>query len=188
MSAKPIIAVTPPPLARRRPAAASNSSLAITLCVATADFLTLSLVFGMAVLWRHALSPLYPLSSYLQLVPLMVMVMSAFFLQGLYPGVLLHPAEEMRRIATSITVVFLLLSCTTFLWRTGEEYSRSVFLVTWAAGAPVVLLARYFLRRHFKSFEWWGVTAVILGSGVEAQRVGRTLRDGRWGVKVIGML
>jgi Undecaprenyl-phosphate galactose phosphotransferase WbaP len=187
MSAKPH-AISSPALASGSALATSNSSLAITMCVAAADFLTLSAVFGLAVLWRHYLSPLYPLSSYFQLAPLMVMVMSAFFLQGLYPGVLLHPAEEMRRIFVSITVVFLLMSCTTFLWRTGAEYSRSVFLVTWTGGAPMVLLVRYFMRRRFKGFEWWGVTAVVLGSGMAAQRVARTLRDGRWGVKVIGML
>jgi Undecaprenyl-phosphate galactose phosphotransferase WbaP len=167
---------------------ASNSSLAITFCIALADLLTLALVFGAAVGWRHHLSPLYPLASYFQFAPLMLMVLSAFFLQGLYPGVLLHPAEEMRRITLSITIVFLLMSCTAFLWRTGADYSRSVFLVTWAAGSPMVLLVRYFLRRRFKGFDWWGVTAVILGSGSAAQRVARTLRDGRWGVKVIGML
>jgi len=187
MSAKPLV-VSSPPLLRNSGASASNSSVAITLCVLTADFLTLAIVFGLAVEWRHHLSPLYPLASYLQLVPMMIMLLSAFCLQGLYPGVLLHPAEEMRRICVSVTAVFLLMSCAAFLWRNGADYSRSVFLVTWAAGSPMVLLARYFLRRHFKGFEWWGVTAVILGSGSAAQRVAQTLRDGRWGVKVIGML
>jgi Undecaprenyl-phosphate galactose phosphotransferase WbaP len=153
-----------------------------------ADLFTLAIVFGAAVALRHRLSPIYPLASYLDLVPLMAMVLVAFGIQGLYPGVLLHPAEEMRRISVSITAVFLLMSCAAFLWRNGEEYSRSVFLVTWAAGAPMVLLARYSLRRHFKAFDWWGVTAVVLGSGTAAQRVARTLRDGRWGVKIVGML
>jgi Undecaprenyl-phosphate galactose phosphotransferase WbaP len=160
----------------------------ITACIALADFLTLSFVIALAVVWRHYLSPLYPLASYFQLLPLVVMVLGAFFLQGLYPGVLLHPAEEIRRIAVSITIVFLLMACTVFLWRTGEDYSRSVFLVSWAAGAPMVLLSRSLLRQRLKRFEWWGVTSVILGSGVPAQRVARTLRDGRWGMKVIGML
>ncbi len=188
MSAKPLVVSSPPTVVQAPEVTASNSSLAITLCVLAADLITLALVFGFAVEWRHSLSPLYPLSSFLQFIPLMVMVVSAFCLQGLYPGVLLHPAEEMRRIWMSVTVVFLLMSCAAFLWRNGSDYSRSVFLVTWAAGAPMLLLVRYFLRRRFKAFAWWGVTAVILGSGSAAQRVARTLRDGRWGVKVIGML
>lgn len=148
----------------------------------------LSVVFGIAVLWRHALSPVYPLSSYFELLPFLVMMLGAFGIQGLYPGVLLHPAEEMRRITVSVTTIFLVMTCSAFLWRNGNYYSRSVFLVTWAAGAPMVLLARYAVRRYFKNFEWWGVPAVILGSGTAAQRVARTLRDGRWGMRVVGML
>lgn len=159
------------------------------MCILSADFLTLSVVFGLAILWRHTLSPVYyQLTSYFELLPFLVMMLGAFWIQGLYPGVLLHPAEEMRRITVSITTVFLVMACSAFLWRNGNVYSRSVFLVTWAAGSPMVLLARYFVRRYFKRFDWWGVPAVILGSGTAAQRVARTLRDGRWGVKVVGML
>jgi Undecaprenyl-phosphate galactose phosphotransferase WbaP len=166
----------------------NNSSTAITLCIISADLLTLSTVFAMAVLWRHYLSPAYKLTSYFELFPLLAMMLGAFWIQGLYPGILLHPAEEMRRISVSVTTVFLVMACGTFLWRNGEMYSRSVFLITWAAGSPMIVLMRYSVRRYFKQFAWWGVPALILGSGPAAQRVARTLRDGRWGIKVVGVL
>lgn len=187
MSANPIVVS---PSLRTRPIAstASNSSLAITLSILSADFITLSLVFAIAVLWRHYLSPGYPLASYFELLPYLVMMLGAFWIQGLYPGVLLHPAEEMRRVTVSITTVFLVMACSAFLWRNGTAFSRSVFLITWAAGSPMVLLTRYFVRRTFNRYEWWGLPALILGSGTAAQRVARTLHDGRWGVKVVGML
>jgi Undecaprenyl-phosphate galactose phosphotransferase WbaP len=187
MSATQLV-VTSPQKVSRAGATANNSSLVITLAILSADFLTLSLMFGIAVLWRHYLNPRYSLTSYLEFIPMLLMVVGAFWIQGLYPAVLLHPAEEMRRVFVSITTVFLVMSCGAFLWRNGEDYSRSVFLVTWAAGSPMVLLVRYLVRRYCKQFDWWGVTAIILGSGPAAQRVARTLRDGRWGVKVIGLL
>jgi Undecaprenyl-phosphate galactose phosphotransferase WbaP len=148
----------------------------------------LSIVFALAVWWRHTLSPAYQLTSYFELSPLLLLTVVGFWIQGLYPGVLMHPAEEMRRISVAVSTVFLVMACAAFLWRNGGMYSRSVFLVSWAAGAPMLLLARYFVRRFFKRFEWWGVPAVILGSGTAAQRVARTLRDGRWGIRIIGML
>jgi Undecaprenyl-phosphate galactose phosphotransferase WbaP len=153
-----------------------------------ADFCSLSLVFAAAVWWRHFLSPAYSLTSFFELFPFLIMMLGAFWIHGLYPGVLMHPAEEMRRISMSVTTVFLVMACSAFLWRIGLVYSRSVFLTTWACGAPMVLLVRCGVRRYFSRQEWWGVPALILGSGQAAQRVARTLRDGRWGVKVVGML
>ncbi len=187
MSANPLVLTSQPTLQSSR-ATAAHSSAAISSCIMLGDLVTLAFVFGLVVAWRHHLSPLYPLRSYFEMAPLMVLVVISFGIQGLYPGVLLHPAEEMRRIFISVTAVFLLLACSAFLVRNGQDYSRSVFLVAWAAGAPMVLSIRFFSRRYFKRFDWWGVPAVILGSGPAAQRVARTLRDGRWGIKVVGVL
>ena len=66
----------------------------------------------------------------------------AFLMYGLYPGLLIHPAEEMRRVFYSMTCVFLIAAAVTFLWRTGMEYSRSVFLLGWVFGPPAFLLGR----------------------------------------------
>lgn len=187
MSAKPV-AISSSPLTGQSVITARNSALPISACIVLADFLSLSLVFAAAVCWRHALSPEYPFSSFFELFPFQIMMLVAFWIQGLYPGVLMHPAEEMRRISISVTTIFLVMACSAFLWRTGLGYSRSVFLVTWAAAAPMVLLVRCAVRRQFSRFDWWGLQALILGSGQAAQRVARTLRDGRWGVKVVGLL
>jgi Undecaprenyl-phosphate galactose phosphotransferase WbaP len=148
----------------------------------------LVVVFGLAVLWRHVLTPEYQLSAYWQMAPCLTMLLAAFWVQGLYPGVLLHPAEEMKRVVFSGWIVFLVMASTAFLWRTAEMYSRSVFLVTWAAAAPTVLLARHGLRRKLGRKRWWGVPAVVLGSGPSAQRVVRSLGDGSRGVKVVAVV
>jgi Undecaprenyl-phosphate galactose phosphotransferase WbaP len=159
-----------------------------TACILMADFWTLTFAFGVTVLGRHVVTPGYTFHCYWEVFQCLAMLLGAFWIQGLYPGVLLHPAEEMRRIFLSISTVFLVMASTTFLWRNAESYSRSVFLITWAAGAPLVLLSRFWVRHTFAGKSWWGVPALVLGSGPAAQRVVRSLRDGTLGVKVAGVL
>ncbi len=149
---------------------------------------TFSAVYGLAVIGRHIVTPTYKLDSYQDLLPLIFMMIGGFWVQGLYPGALLHPVEEMRRIFLATTAVFLVMACTTFLWRTAEAYSRSVFLLTWAVGPPLVLLTRQVLRITLARYSWWGVAALMLGSGDSAQRVLRTLKSRTRGVRIIGVL
>jgi Undecaprenyl-phosphate galactose phosphotransferase WbaP len=157
-------------------------------CIVLSDFFALSFVFFFTVLIRQFSLSGHHLSHYVQVIPCLLMLLAAFATQGLYPGVLLHPAEEMRRIFFSITTVFLIVGATTFLWRTGELYSRSIFLIAWIAGAPFVLLFRYMARRILGGTAWWGVPAIILGAGDSAQRIVRTLRDGMLGIKVTAVV
>ena len=159
-----------------------------TACIVASDALTLSVLFALAVAGRHFMTPAYALSSYFHMAPCIVMLLGAFLLQGLYPGALLHPAEEMRRTFTAITLVFLMMASVSFLWRNGESYSRAVFLVTWVVGAPIVLFTRQLARVAFAGKAWWGVSAVVLGSGAAAQRVMRGLRSGKRGVRIVGVL
>jgi Undecaprenyl-phosphate galactose phosphotransferase WbaP len=157
-------------------------------CMLAADAFALSLVFALTVLGWRVVTSAYQLGSCVELLPCLGIVLVAFWAQGLYPGVLRHPAEEMRRIYSSINIVFLGMASTTFLWRNAESYSRSRFLLAWAAAPPAVLLSRYILRRSLAAKPWWGVPAVVLGSGPMAQKVVRSLRDGMLGVRVTGVL
>jgi Undecaprenyl-phosphate galactose phosphotransferase WbaP len=156
----------------------------ISACILTADLLALCLVSSVTVLGRHLVTPKYQLNAYIEFSPFLLMLLPVFMLQGLYPGLLIHPAEEMRRIFYSVSVVFLVWAGVSFLWRTEGMYSRSVFLVIWALGSPVVLFFRYFTRLILSRRKWWGVPAVVLGSGPAAERVVRKLRDGMLGMKV----
>src|SRR5580658_4574943 len=86
-----------------------------TVSIVGSDAFALALVFVFAVVWRHVLSPAYALAYGLHLMPCAMMLLVAFWAQGLYPGVLLHSAEEMRRIVFSASVVFLVVASTSFL-------------------------------------------------------------------------
>jgi Undecaprenyl-phosphate galactose phosphotransferase WbaP len=167
---------------------ALGSQWKTTASIVASDAFALGLVFVFAVVWRHLLSPAYALSYGLHLMPCAMMLLVAFWAQGLYPGVLLHSAEEMRRIVFSASVVFLVVASTSFLVRNVESYSRSVFLVSWVAAPPTVLLMRYILRRWLAGKRWWGVPALVLGTGPIARRVVLSMQNGSSGVKVVGVL
>jgi Undecaprenyl-phosphate galactose phosphotransferase WbaP len=158
-----------------------------SLSMLAVDLTALSAVYWLAVIGRYLITP-GSFRLYFELFPGMALFILAFCIQGLYPGVLLHPAEEIRRISHCVSTVFLLVLCTTFIWHTAEWYSRSIFLITWALGAPAVLLARCAGRRLLSRSAWWGVPAVVFGSGSAAQRVLRTLRNRRLGVRVTAVV
>ena len=158
------------------------------MCMVAADAVALSVIYWLAVFGRYFVGAEYSLNFYLASFPLVSLFFIAFWAQGLYPGLLIHPAEEIRRIFYGLTVVFLLFAASTFLWKSGVEYSRSIFLAMWALGFPLVLLGRYIVRQMFSNKDWWGIPAVILGSGVATQRVVRSLRRVRPGLRIAGVL
>jgi Undecaprenyl-phosphate galactose phosphotransferase WbaP len=172
-----------PTIARRRPAPMWPTSL----CIFTADLLALSIVYWIAVVGRYWINPNYDLHFYIDLYPILALFLGAFYIHNLYPGVLLHPAEEMRRVFKCISVVFLLIGLSTFFERNSSFYSRSIFLVVWACGAPCILLARGLTRKKFAEKPWWGIPAVILGHGPCATRVIQTLSKRNIGLRLAGL-
>ena len=111
------------------PRFATQSEWRTPACTLLGDVLALMLAFVAIVMARHAVIPSYSIRSCLEVFPCLGIVIVAFWAQGLYPGVLIHPAEEMRRVFLCISLVALGMASTTFLWRNAEAYSRSVFLV-----------------------------------------------------------
>lgn len=181
------IALTASPSRVLSPAVHVRWGWGMGLCILTADVAALSAVLISFVTARHLLDPVYPLDEMVRFLPFLAMTFPAFFLQKLYPGLLIHPAEEMRRIFQSLCAVFLIWATTAFLWRTGGVFSRSAFLVAWVASFPAIVLSRYLTRSWCRSKAWWGVPAVILGSGPTAQRIARKLQSGKFGIRVAGI-
>ena len=184
MGAKPAIAVSALPSIKPDTGLFCNPSA----CMLAIDFAALAIIYWLVVIGRYLVDPGYALSFYLELFPAVGLFLGAFFIQGLYPGLLLHPAEEMRRIFQCITIVFLLICSSTFLWRNADSYSRSVFLITWLCGAPAVLVARRLGRYLLARKSLWGVSAIILGSGPAAERVARRMNRNGSGIRLKGIL
>jgi len=185
MSTKPVLATSS---LLTLPATKENHKWATPFAILAADWVALSVMYWLAVLGRYLVSPGYTLGFYLHLYPIIGIFIAAFFVCGLYPGILLHPAEEVRRVFYCASSLFTLIAATAFLFHNAATYSRSVFLITWAAVAPFVLLARYIARRRFAAESWFGVAAVVFGSGPVAKRVIRSLQDPKLGIRITGVL
>src|SRR6202167_4773915 len=159
-----------------------------SLCLLLADFIGVSVVFWLAVSSKYIFNPQLDLKFYLEVFPSVLVLLAAFFLQGLYPALLLHPAEEMRRIFHSVTAVLLVLISITFLLKDGVAYSRYIFLVSSVLVTPSVLLCRALTRKLFGHRSWWSIPAIVLGSGTTAQQVARSLRDTQRSLRIMGVL
>jgi len=158
-----------------------------SVSVLLVDIVALSGIYWLAVLGRRLITP-GDVRFYLEVFPGLALFVAAFAIHGLYPGVLLHPAEEIRRVFHCVSIVFLLVLCTTFLWHNAESYSRSIVMITWALGAPAVLLARKLARQRLSRYGWWGVPAVVFGSGASARRVLNALMNRELGVRVTAVV
>jgi len=126
---------------------------------------------------------------YLSLWPLLGVFALFYALAGLYPGVGVAPAEELRRIAQATTLVYLLLGVATFMFKEGETYSRAVFLTAWAFSVALVPLGRALIRYLFARREWWGYPVAVLGAGETGRMVLRSLqRQPGLGLKPVAVL
>jgi len=187
MSANPVL--NPPELELAR---LTKSTVAYTpnasVCLMLSDLVALAVLFWLVVWSKFTLNSDLDLKFYLEMFPAVLIFLGVFFSQGLYPALLLHPAEEMRRVFHSITAVLLVLVSTTFLLKNGAEYSRYIFLVAWALGTPAVLLGRCLVRKLLGQMSWWPVSAVVLGSGPAAKQVARSLATTQLGLRIVGVL
>ena len=131
MAAKPALSVSPSKIQ------ASPSKVQVpmrglapwgmTLSIVTADVAALAVVLMVLVAVRHFFNPAYSWDSMVKFLPFLAMTFPAFFFQKLYPGVLIHPAEEMRRVFYSMTAVFLIRAGDIrerYFWRDGWPAHR----------------------------------------------------------------
>ncbi len=159
-----------------------------SLCLLLSDLIGVSAVFFFAVWSRHLSNPTLDLHFYMKVYPSVLVFLVAFRSQGLYPAMLLHPAEEMRRTFHSVTAVIVVLVASTFFLRNGLAYSRYVIVLSWVLVPPVVLLGRVITRKLFSQHSWWPTSAVVLGTGPAAQQIARSLNNSQRGLRITGVL
>ncbi len=139
------------------------------------DFTSIGVVW-IAVVWgRYLLGGVFDPAIYWRLWPVLLVFLLVYRVLGLYPGVGLNPAEELRRTSAGTTLVYLLLGSTTFLVKEAETYSRAVFLAGWMLTLPTVPLSRAAVRQLFSQRPWWGYSLLILGAGQAGEAIAQAL-------------
>src|ERR1017187_4679545 len=101
----------------------------------------------------------------------------AFAFYGLYPGIGMTAVEHMRRIAHSVTLVYLLLTASMFLVKDWWANSRGGFLLSWAFSLVLVPVGRAIAGYFLRSRPWWGAPVMVLGAGQTARVVIQNLKD-----------
>ncbi len=114
---------------------------------------------------------------YLPLWPLLLMFPAAYAFAGLYPGVGINPPEELRRITYTSLLVFSIIGSSTFIYRTGADYSRGAFVFAVILVPMMVLLGRALARELLARRSWWGSGVVVLGAAQTGASVVKLLRQ-----------
>jgi len=160
-----------------------------TLLLLFADLAALLVSGALIVVLRHLLDRGFSPAAYIQLWPVALLFVLVYALVGLYPGVGLAPAEELRRLTLATTLVYLVLGAGTFLFKEGGAYSRAVFLGAWVFSVVLVPLGRALMRHLFAGKKWWGYPVIVLGAGKTGRMVVRALnRQPSLGLKPVAVL
>ncbi len=109
--------------------------------------------------------------------PLGAACVAAYALFGLYPGVGINPAEELRRVVLAVSLVYLAGSAAIFLGKQAALHSRGVYVCSWAAALVLAPAARGVVRGVCASRSWWGAPVLIVGAGEAARTVLRRLTE-----------
>lgn len=166
-----------------------SSDVRMTLMMLASDFFALTLAIGAAVLLRYVFDGQFYLSFYFECAPVVLFFLAAYAMHGLYPGVLVAPHEELKRLTISTSLIFAFFIAVTFFLKVSEEFSRIVMLVGWLGSVVLVPFCRIAVRRRFSTRDWWGLPAVIWGQGDDALYLQeRFEKDRRQGVRVLGLV
>lgn len=136
--------------------------LLMTLTLLAADLLALAAAAMGAAGLRQLAGGEILASRYLAAAPLLAFIPAVFGLRGLYPGALLSPPDEFKRLCQGISLGFALLALLSFLAKQGHLYSRAVLLLAWAFSLALVPLARAGARRLADTRGVWGHPTVVI--------------------------
>lgn len=169
----------------------ANISLSLTsgvmsILFAISDIFSLVIVWSISVLMRYFAQGQFELALYWKLAPSLGLFVLANALAGLYPGILLSPPEELKKIFQSTSAIFLALIVAVFMSKQADLYSRGVFVMAWCGSLLALPLVRSFIRGKASAWDWWGNPAFILGAGRTGDTVAKRLsQECRLGLKVV---
>ena len=167
------------PVAERATAFAFLVADTLALLAAYAITIVMRGEFASNALWPH----------YIRLIPFLAAVPLLIGMLGLYPGVLLNPVEEFRRLTIAISLGMSLVVVATFLLKESSSYSRLVFIAAVPLGIAFDLTARWLVRKVCPGADWWGIPTVLIGPAGEVETI-RRMFDAQpsLGIRVVSII
>lgn len=147
----------------------------MTSLMLVSDTFALGLSFAAAVWIRYIFAGKFHPVLYAKLVPAMVIFYVFFSLRKLYPGILLSPPDELKRVSQTVALGFLTLAVIVFISKQSHLYSRGVFVMALAMSLLAVPVFRFTCRHFACRLGVWGRPAVIFGAGRTGGIVAKTL-------------
>ena len=156
----------------------------------SADLFSLILAGVLSIIVRFSLTAGMDVPElYLSLWPALGLFVLAYGAKGLYSGVALNPANELRRITQATGLVYLASGAVIFLFKVADQYSRGLFLIAWVLSLVLVPLIRGLVRYRFSRCAWWGHPVVIMGASEAGQMVLQLLKTHpEFGLKPVALL
>ncbi|HEX6812625.1 MAG TPA: undecaprenyl-phosphate galactose phosphotransferase WbaP [Planctomycetota bacterium] len=103
----------------------------------------------------------------------------------LYPGVMLDPVDEGRRLTLG-TAIATAISCVSVLLIADADIGLGFAFATWGLSAVSIVLARTFARRWLGRRPWWGISVTVVGDRAAAQKVVELMhRNPRQGLRPV---
>jgi FlaA1/EpsC-like NDP-sugar epimerase len=141
----------------------------------TLDLLTIAFLFSLFVYLRRIGNPKLPVEEYFKLWPFLFLFWIVFEKTGLYEGATIHsgaalgPIEEPRRLFYATTAIFISIGFANFFHRPNDYlFSRIVFISTYLSCLFFIPFNRFLFRKISGRLGFYGVPAVIIGSGETA--------------------
>ena len=165
-----------------------NGELMIPIMIFS-DSLALGSAFAFAVWIRYIHAGKFHPVLYAKLFPALLIFYIFFSIRKLYPGILLSPPDELKRISQSVIMGFLTLAVIVFLSKQSNLYSRGIFIMALTMSLFTVPIFRFLLRHIACKLRIWGRPAVIFGAGKTGGIVARALiNNPALGLKPIAFL
>jgi Undecaprenyl-phosphate galactose phosphotransferase WbaP len=159
------------------------------LSIILVDLFSLSISIGITVAIRLNLGGGFAIADYARLWPTLGVFLITFAFWGLYPGVPLHPAKELPKVFGAVAIVFMIMGVVIFLTHSEAIWSRSLFLLACPLSAVMVVLGRNAVRHRLGPKQWWGLPAVVIGTGKAAQAAIDVIEGMPWlGLKAVALV
>lgn len=165
-----------------------TSPWATVLTFVLGDLVGVLSVLGTTYLFASWLVPPLTMGIYETLPLVMGLVIGAFALAGLYQRRFSHPAIEMQRVGVLTALLGGTVALTVYL-TLGQGTLALLIAGAGGVGAIVLPCCRALFRILFARASWWGIPAVVVGSGGSGATILDTLN--RWpeiGVRPVALL